>query len=267
MPEFSDKSMLVSADKHDMIGLSKLNPIPFMWFFGSKDSPPFASGHPLKPGASLSPLELDRLKGEFNKAQNQVKTLEITIRNLTLKNAALESAVREKEELTHSLKDQISQVTHALVTLETEFHSLIKRHESVSAELEALKPFAAVKLDERRQTYTVTPELHKKWQSIMRETTRLQVLELLGQPTEILAVSQGGASPIQLIRKGVPAPRAELIQHVTNLVLVDALLKDWVRGVGRTAWVYADDTLAPGVIFFASESDGGQVFRIYPPEC
>jgi hypothetical protein len=57
------------------------------------------------------------------------------------------------------------------------------------------------------------------------------------------------------------------MQHVTNLMQGDTLLKDWVRGVGRTAWVYADDTLAPGVIFFASESDGGQVFRIFPPEC
>jgi len=57
------------------------------------------------------------------------------------------------------------------------------------------------------------------------------------------------------------------MQHVTNLVGGDGLLRDWVCGVGRTAWVYADDTIAPGVIFFASESDGGQVFRIFPPEC
>ena len=136
-----------------------------------------------------------------------------------------------------------------------------------STELEKLKPFAAMKTDQRRMTYTVSVELHKKWQSILRETKRLQVLELLGQPTEIVAVSLAGAAPIQLIRKGVPAPRAELMQHVTNLVQGDTLLKDWVRGVGRTAWVYSDDTLAPGVIFFASESDGGQVFRIFPPEC
>ena len=124
-----------------------------------------------------------------------------------------------------------------------------------------------MKNDQRRATYSVSPELHRKWQSILRDTSRLQVLELLGQPSEILAVSVAGAAPIQLIRKGVPAPRPELMQHVTNLVQGDTLLKDWVRGVGRTAWVYADDTLAPGVIFFASESDGGQVFRIFPPEC
>ena len=149
----------------------------------------------------------------------------------------------------------------------SELASLSKRYEDVSTELEKLKPFAAVKTDQRRATYSVSPELHKKWQSILRDTSRLQVLELLGQPSEILAVSLAGAAPIQLIRKGVPAPRPELMQHVTNLVQGDTLLKDWVRGVGRTAWVYADDTLAPGVIFFASESDGGQVFRIFPPEC
>ncbi len=239
-----------------------------MWPFGSINNSSSSRSSPSpRQVSSLTPTELDKIKGELYKAQNLVKTLEATIRNLTLKNAALESAVREKEELGRSLQDNVGQVSRAMATLEAEHQSLIKRHESVSAELEAIKPFAAIKTDQRRIIYTVTPELHKKWQSIMRDTTRLQVLELLGQPTEILAVSNGGASPIQLVRKGVPAPRPELMQHVTNLVVGDGLLKDWVRGVGRTAWVYAEDTLAPGVIFFASESDGGQVFRIFPPEC
>lgn len=239
-----------------------------MWPFGSDNKSASSGSSPFpRQGVSLTAPELDKLKAELYKAQNQVKTLEVTIKSLNLKNAALESAVREKQELNQSMQERFSQVTHALATLESEFQSLIKRHDSVSAELEALKPFAAIKTDQRRMIYTVSPELHKKWQSIMRDTTRLQVLELLGQPTEILAVSSGGASPIQLVRKGVPAPRPELMQHVTSLVVGDGLLKDWVRGVGRTAWVYADDTIAPGVIFFASESDGGQVFRIFPPEC
>jgi len=239
-----------------------------MWPFGSKNNSS-SSGSSLspRPGLSLTAPELDKLKGQLYKAQNQVKTLEATIKSLNLKNAALESAVREKQELNYSMQERVVQLTHAMATMEAEFQSLIKRHDSVSAELEALKPFAAVKTDQRRMIYTVSPELHRKWQSIMRDTTRLQVLELLGQPTEILAVSIGGASPIQLFRKGVPAPRPELMQHVTNLVGGDGLLRDWVCGVGRTAWVYADDTIAPGVIFFASESDGGQVFRIFPPEC
>jgi hypothetical protein len=175
----------------------------------------------------------------------------------------LREKVRESTELLadrHALEQKLHDAYE-------EISSLSKRYEDVSTELEKLKPFAAMKTDQRRMTYTVSVELHKKWQSILRETKRLQVLELLGQPTEIVAVSLAGAAPIQLIRKGVPAPRAELMQHVTNLVQGDTLLKDWVRGVGRTAWVYSDDTLAPGVIFFASESDGGQVFRIFPPEC
>ncbi len=264
----ADKSLLESADNPDINLPSQPNPTSAMWPFGS-DNKSASSGSSPSPrqGVSLTAPELDKLKAELYKAQNQVKTLEVTIKSLNLKNAALESAVREKQELNQSMQERFSQVTHALATLESEFQSLIKRHDSVSAELEALKPFAAIKTDQRRMIYTVSPELHKKWQSIMRDTTRLQVLELLGQPTEILAVSSGGASPIQLVRKGVPAPRPELMQHVTNLVVGDGLLKDWVRGVGRTAWVYAEDTLAPGVIFFASESDGGQVFRIFPPEC
>jgi hypothetical protein len=193
--------------------------------------------------------------------------LEVNVKQLVQQNALLNDRLRLEEQNKQSLNLEIKNAVDALASREIEFSLLLKRFDEVSVELEKIKPFAAIKTDQRRMIYTVNPELHKKWQSIMRDTTRLQVLELLGQPTEILAVSSGGASPIQLVRKGVPAPRPELMQHVTSLVVGDALLKAWVAGVGRTAWVYADDTIAPGVIFFASESDGGQVFRIFPPEC
>ena len=201
------------------------------------------------------------------RAQNQLKSLEDTIQSLKRDTDTLTHILRDKEHESAELLAIRRDLEQQLDTAHLEISLLSKRYEDASNELEKLKPFAAVKNDQRRATYSVSPELHKKWQSILRDTTRLQVLELLGQPSEILAVSLAGAAPIQLIRKGVPAPRPELMQHVTNLVQGDTLLKDWVRGVGRTAWVYADDTLAPGVIFFASESDGGQVFRIFPPEC
>jgi hypothetical protein len=270
--QLEPKSLLESADNSDMNLPSKLNPTPTMWPFGSKDAPsdsaPIRRPNPTTvsaapssvPISQNSSLELAKTKSDLSKAQTQVKSLEDQLREMKHVNTELNKEVARLQERTANLELQARE-------LEYHLHDFQVRHDSVSAELAALKPFAAVKTDQRRMIYTVSPELHKKWQSIMRDTTRLQVLELLGQPTEILAVSSGGASPIQLVRKGVPAPRPELMQHVTNLVVGDGLLKDWVRGVGRTAWVFADDTLAPGVIFFASESDGGQVFRIFPPEC
>jgi hypothetical protein len=261
-------SLLESADNPDINLPSQPNPTSAMWPFGSNNSPVSSGSSPSpRQGSFLTTPELDKLKGELYKAQNQVKTLEVNVKQLVQQNALLNDRLRLEEQNKQSLNLEIKNGVDALASREIEFSLLLKRFDEVSVELEKIKPFAAIKTDQRRMIYTVSPELHKKWQSIMRDTTRLQVLELLGQPTEILAVTSGGALPIQLVRKGVPAPRPELMQHVTSLVVGDGLLKDWVRGVGRTAWVYADDTIAPGVIFFASESDGGQVFRIFPPEC
>ena len=274
----ADQSLLDSSAASDINKEAiKSQPPKTMWPFGSKDTQPTAtpaqrpsSGAPQQPllsGVSSPHHELTKTKADLFRAQNQLKSLEDTIKRLDNDSAKMKEALgrmyRELDDSHVQREVACANLADAL----SELASLSKRHELVSDELEKLKPFAAVKTDQRRATYSVSPELHKKWQSILRDTSRLQVLELLGQPSEILAVSLAGAAPIQLIRKGVPAPRPELMQHVTNLVQGDTLLKDWVRGVGRTAWVYADDTLAPGVIFFASESDGGQVFRIFPPEC
>ena len=278
----ADQSLLDSSAVSDINKEANISQTPKpMWPFGSKDTQPTATPaqrpspisiqgappQPLLSGVSNPHHELTKTKADLFRAQNQLKSLEDTIKRLDNDSAKMKEALNLTQ---HELDDSRMQREVLMRDLEHqlfELSSLSKRYEDVSTELEKLKPFAAVKTDQRRATYSVSPELHKKWQSILRDTSRLQVLELLGQPSEILAVSLAGAAPIQLIRKGVPAPRPELMQHVTNLVQGDTLLKDWVRGVGRTAWVYADDTLAPGVIFFASESDGGQVFRIFPPEC
>ena len=277
----ADQSLLDSSAGSDINKEANISQTPKpMWPFGSKDTQPTATpaqrpspisigALPQTPlsGASNPHHELTKTKADLFRAQNQLKSLEDTIQNLKRDTATLKEILRQKERETADFLTERHALEQQLCDARAELSSLSKRYEDVSTELEKLKPFAAVKTDQRRATYSVSPELHKKWQSILRDTSRLQVLELLGQPSEILAVSLAGAAPIQLIRKGVPAPRPELMQHVTNLVQGDTLLKDWVRGVGRTAWVYADDTLAPGVIFFASESDGGQVFRIFPPEC
>ena len=273
----ADQSLLDSSAASDINKEANISQTSKpMWPFGSKDTPPAVTPSPkltlpvpqiglraqppVGPVATNAYHELTQTKADLFRAQNQLKSLEDTIQKLTHENAALKQELARFQQMALVLEDQIRSLEHSL-------HDFASRYHAVSDELEKLKPFAAVKTDQRRATYSVSPELHKKWQSILRDTSRLQVLELLGQPSEILAVSLAGAAPIQLIRKGVPSPRPELMQHVTNLVQGDTLLKDWVRGVGRTAWVYADDTLAPGVIFFASESDGGQVFRIFPPEC
>ena len=34
-----------------------------------------------------------------------------------------------------------------------------------------------------------------------------------------------------------------------------------------SVWVYADDTMEPGFVFFAAEADGGAMIRCFPPEC
>ena len=285
----ADQSLLDSSAASDINKEAiKSQPPKTMWPFGSKDTQPTATPaqrpssisiqgappQPLLSGVSSPHHELTKTKADLFRAQNQlksledtIKSLEVTIQNLKRDTYTLTDIIRQKEHESAELLAIRRDLEQRLDTAHLELSLLSKRYEDASIELEKLKPFAAVKTDQRRATYSVSPELHKKWQSILRDTSRLQVLELLGQPSEILAVSLAGAAPIQLIRKGVPAPRPELMQHVTNLVQGDTLLKDWVRGVGRTAWVYADDTLAPGVIFFASESDGGQVFRIFPPEC
>ena len=277
----ADQSLLDSSAASDINKEANISQTSKpMWPFGSKDTQPTATPaqrpSPISIGApQQSPLsgvsnphhELTKTKADLFRAQNQLKSLEDTIQSLKRDTDTLTHILRDKEHESAELLAIRRDLEQQLDTAHLEISLLSKRYEDASNELEKLKPFAAVKNDQRRATYSVSPELHRKWQSILRDTSRLQVLELLGQPSEILAVSVAGAAPIQLIRKGVPAPRPELMQHVTNLVQGDTLLKDWVRGVGRTAWVYADDTLAPGVIFFASESDGGQVFRIFPPEC
>jgi hypothetical protein len=34
-----------------------------------------------------------------------------------------------------------------------------------------------------------------------------------------------------------------------------------------SVWVYADDTVEPGFVFFAAEADGGAMIRCFPAEC
>ena len=250
----ADQSLLDSsaASGIDMQANISQPSIPMWPFTSDKDEPfkpviPSAAGQP-RPSPSATPsVQAVQLQAELNKVR-----LELAKAHETLAKAIEESKVKESE---------LSALNHYLRSMKEEL-------ECAQSELEQLRPFAAVKSEARRVTYTVSPELHKKWQSIMRDTTRLQVVELLGQPSEILTVTEAGAvSPIQMVRKSAPAPRKELCDHVMSLVGMDLRLRELLRGSGCTAWVYSDDTLAPGVIFFSTESVGGQISRIFPPEC
>ena len=250
----ADQSLLDSsaASAIDMQANISQPSIPMWPFTSDKDEPfkpviPSAAGQP-RPSPSATPsVQAVQLQAELNKVR-----LELAKAHETLAKAIEESKVKESE---------LSALNHYLRSMKEEL-------ECAQSELEQLRPFAAVKSEARRVTYTVSPELHKKWQSIMRDTTRLQVVELLGQPSEILTVTEAGAvSPIQMVRKSAPAPRKELCDHVMSLVGMDLRLRELLRGSGCTAWVYSDDTLAPGVIFFSTESVGGQISRIFPPEC
>lgn len=238
-----------------------------MWpFLSGKDEPfkpviPSAAGQPRPSPPTPPSVQAVQLQAELNKAKHELAKAHET---LATWNSLLKSKDDELAKIFAVIVDKDSELN----TLGHQLLSLKQQLECAQGELEQLRPFAAVKSEARRITYTVSPDLHKKWQSIMRDTTRLQVVELLGQPSEILTVTEAGAvSPIQMVRKSAPAPRKELCDHVMSLVGMDLRLRELLRGSGCTAWVYSDDTLAPGVIFFSTESVGGQISRIFPPEC
>lgn len=264
----ADQSLLDSsaASAIDMQANISQPSIPMWPFTSDKDEPfkpviPSAAGQP-RPSPSATPsVQAVQLQAELNKAKHELAKAHET---LATWNSLLKSKDDELAKIFAVIVDKDSELN----TLGHQLLSLKQQLECAQGELEQLRPFAAVKSEARRVTYTVSPELHKKWQSIMRDTTRLQVVELLGQPSEILTVTEAGAvSPIQMVRKSAPAPRKELCDHVMSLVGMDLRLRELLRGSGCTAWVYSDDTLAPGVIFFSTESVGGQISRIFPPEC
>lgn len=269
-----DQSLLDSPSDCDIKKQTYISqPSEPMWPFESKNeqakmpanNPPsiqtLQASTAQAPGASNVHLELAKTKTDLSRAKDQLKSHLDTIVKLSNENDTLKLELAQFQKMSSMHEDQIRILEHKLNDYDQRYHTVL-------AEIEALKPFAAVKTDQRRMTYSVSPELHRKWQSIMRDTTRLQVVELLGQPSEILTVTEAGAvSPIQMVRKSAPAPRKELCDHVMSLVGMDLRLRELLRGSGCTAWVYSDDTLAPGVIFFSTESLGGQISRIFPPEC
>jgi hypothetical protein len=150
-PEGSDatqqepKSLLESADNPDINLPSNLTPTPAMWPFGSNNSPVSSGSSPSpRQGSSLTTPELDKLKGELYKAQNQVKTLEVNVKQLVQQNALLNDRLRLEEQNKQSLNLEIKNAVDALASREIEFSLLLKRFDEVSVELEKIKPVAAI---------------------------------------------------------------------------------------------------------------------------
>jgi hypothetical protein len=144
--------------------------------------------------------------------------------------------------------------------------------QSTHEELASLGKFASVKCESRKVVYGVSPELRKKWLSVDESVDRHQVVSLLGQPSLIMIsenyqlrpVMQGGPAAI-----GSPAEKliAQVSETLRRQLFDDAkLCRSGERRV-LSVWVYADDTIEPGFIYFASEADGGAMVRCFPPEC
>jgi len=252
----ADQSLLDSSAASDINKEANISQTPKpMWPFGSDKEKPIAPT-----GPNITPVAL-RMPSRV------VAPSSISFNSLAELNQTKEELKKAQETLSRMVEDGITRESE-LRSSEQHVYTLREALDAADAELAHLRPFAAVKADARRTTYTVSPELHKKWQSIMRDTNRIQVVELLGQPSEILTITSSGvSSPLQLVRKSAPAPRVEFVQYVTFLADVDARIRSMIHGAGCTAWVYADDTLGPGVIIFTSESVGGQISLVFPPEC
>lgn len=144
--------------------------------------------------------------------------------------------------------------------------------EGARAELASLGKFASVKSDSRKVVYGVSQELRKKWLSVDESVDRHQVVGLLGQPSLIM-ISEN--YQLRTVMQGGPAANGssaeKLIVQVSE-TLRRQLFDDtrlYRSGERRTlsVWVYADDTIEPGFVFFASEADGGAMIRCLPPEC
>jgi hypothetical protein len=168
--------------------------------------------------------------------------------------------------------DQKSRYETQLERSSAEITHLTSRLQSAHAELASLGKFASVKSDSRKVVYGVSQELRKKWLSVDESVDRHQVVSLLGQPSLIMIsenyqlrpVMQGGPAAI-----GSPAEKliAQVSETLRRQLFDDAkLCRSGERRV-LSVWVYADDTIEPGFIYFASEADGGAMVRCFPPEC
>jgi hypothetical protein len=168
--------------------------------------------------------------------------------------------------------DQKSRYETQLERSSAEITHLASQLQSAHAELASLGKFASVKSDSRKVVYGVSQELRKKWLSVDETVDRHQVVSLLGQPSMIMIAEGYQLRPVMQGGHATHGSSAEkLIAQVSETLrrhLIDdaKLCRSGERRV-LSIWIYADDTIEPGFIFFASEADGGAIIRCFPPEC
>jgi hypothetical protein len=175
-------------------------------------------------------------------------------------------------QLVNENNHQKSDYEAKLAQSSAEKNHLASRLQSAHEELASLGKFASIKSESRKVVYGVSPELRKKWLSIDESVDRHQVVSLLGQPSLIMISENYQLRPVMQAGPAANDSSAEkLIAQVSHRLhpwLFDdqkLLLNGHHRSL--SVWVYADDTVEPGFVFFAAEADGGAMIRCFPPEC
>ena len=173
--------------------------------------------------------------------------------------------VRENNDLKARNDDQVA-------GLMIEREKLDARLSAAQAELASLGKFASVKSDSRKVVYGVSQELRKKWLSIDESVDRHQLVGLLGQPSLIMISENYQLRPAMQGGHDAKGSSADTLVAQVSDMLRRRLFDDtklFQSGGHRTlsVWVYADDTVEPGYVFFAAEADGGAMIRCFPPEC
>lgn len=224
---------------------------------------PFAQEkpNPLVHPPSKPPVPADARR-ELLTLQSKVGLLE---EKLKLAEARFVQLVKENN---HQKSDYEAKLAQSAA----EKNHLASRLQSAHEELASLGKFASIKSESRKVVYGVSPELRKKWLSIDESVDRHQVVSLLGQPSAIM-ISENYV-PRQVMRGGHAdngpssmklAARVE--ETVCRMLVSDMKLNQHGDRRAISVWIYADDTIEPGFIFFASEADGGVMIRCFPPEC
>lgn len=217
--------------------------------------------NPLVHPPSKPPVPADARR-ELLALQSKVGLLE---EKLKLAETRFLQLVRENNDLKARNDDQVA-------GLMIEREKLEARLSAAQAELASLGKFASVKSDSRKVVYGVSQELRKKWLSIDESVDRHQLVGLLGQPSLIMISENYQLRPAMQGGHDAKGSSADTLVAQVSDMLRRRLFDDtklFQSGGHRTlsVWVYADDTVEPGYVFFAAEADGGAMIRCFPPEC
>lgn len=224
---------------------------------------PFAQEkpNPLVHPPSKPPVPADARR-ELLALQSKVGLLE---EKLKLAESRFLQLVKENNDMKARYNDQEASLRFERDRLESQ---LVATH----AELASLGKFASVKSDSRKVVYGVSQELRKKWLSIDESVDRHQLVGLLGQPSLIMISENYQLRPAMQGGHDAKGSSADTLVARVSDMLRRRLFDDtklFQSGGHRTlsVWVYADDTVEPGYVFFAAEADGGAMIRCFPPEC